>query len=114
MLSGRVNWNLGRVLVTDESGNDVENQYKNFERQTVEAFNKWHAFHENLLNLGDFLAWVSEDENRVDLVTFFALDKDNIDHYRGALDNQTDYLSAMIQLVEQIKVMLAEYEAQQG
>ena len=101
------------MLLTDESGNDIENQYKNFERQTVEAFNRWHAFHENLLKLGDFSSWVSEDDNRVDLVTFFALDKENVENYRSALDNQSEFLTAMNELVDGIKTMLDEYEAKQ-
>jgi hypothetical protein len=99
--------------VSDESGNDVENQYKNLESQAVEAFNRWHAFHENLLKLGDFSSWVSEDDNRVDLVTFFALDKENLENYRSALDNQSEFLSAMNELVGQIRTMLDEYESRQ-
>ena len=46
-------------------------------------------------------------------MTFFALDKENVENYRSALDNQSEFLTAMNELVDGIKTMLDEYEAKQ-
>ncbi len=95
--------------MTEDTGNDVDTQYQDFERQTVDAFNRWHAFHEDLLKLGDFSTWLSDTENQVDLVTFFALDADNTPNYRQAIEHQSMFLSAMHELLGQITAMMDEY-----
>jgi hypothetical protein len=96
--------------VSDETGNDADRQYKDFERQTVDAFHRWHTFHEDLLKLGDFSTWLSETENQVDLVTFFALDAQNTPSYRQAVEHQGAFLTAMQELLAHISTMMDEYE----
>lgn len=95
--------------MTENTGNDADTQYQDFERQTVDAFNRWHAFHEDLLKLGDFSTWLSDTENQVDLVTFFALDSDNTPNYRQAIAHQASFLTAMQELLGQITAMMDEY-----
>jgi len=96
--------------VNDNTGGNDDRQYHDFERQTVEAFNRWHAFHEDLLKLGDFSTWLSDTENQVDLVTFFALDADNTANYRKAVEHQDSFLTAMHELLAHITTMMDEYE----
>jgi hypothetical protein len=103
-------WNPGRRHVTEGSDNDVSTSYGEFERKTVDAFNRWHGFHEDLLKLGDFSTWLSDQENQVDLVTFFALDKENRESFNDALTNQIEFLAAMQGLMESTMEMLATYE----
>jgi len=100
--------------VTEGSDNDVDKKYDEFERKTVDAFNRWHAFHEDLLKLGDFSTWLSDSENQVDLVTFFALDADNRESFDMALTNQAEFLAAMQALMEATREMLAGYDSQEG
>lgn len=97
--------------MSDENGNDADKQYQDFERQTVDAFQRWHAFHEDLLKLGDFTTWLSDTENQVDLVTFFALDANNTPNYRKAIEHQTAFLTAMQELLDHISTMMDEYES---
>ncbi len=108
---GRTNKIPGRGFVTEGSDKDVDTQYSEFERKTVDAFNRWHGFHEDLLKLGDFSTWLSVPENQVDLVTFFALDKDNRESFTEALTNQAEFLAAMQALVTSTQDMLAGYES---
>lgn len=96
--------------MNEDLGNDADKQYQDFERQTVDAFNRWHAFHEDLLKLGDFSTWLSDTENQVDLVTFFALDSDNTANYRKAIEHQAAFLTAMNELLAHITTMMDEYE----
>lgn len=96
--------------MNEDLGNDADKQYQDFERQTVDAFNRWHTFHEDLLKLGDFSTWLSDTENQVDLVTFFALDSDNTGNYRKAVEHQAAFLTAMNELLEHITTMMDEYE----
>lgn len=96
--------------MTEGSDNDVSTPYDEFERKTVDAFNRWHGFHEDLLKLGDFSTWLSDSENQVDLVTFFALDKENRESFNDALTNQIEFLAAMQGLMESTMGMLATYE----
>lgn len=95
--------------MSDDSDNDVDRQYQDFERKTVDAFNHWHAFHEDLQKLGDFATWLSDSENQVDLVTFFALDKGNTESFDKALAHQSEFLAALQQLVEMTHKMFLEY-----
>jgi hypothetical protein len=97
--------------VTEGSNDDGDRLYQDFEKKTVEAFNRWHRFHEDLLKLGDFSTWLSDDENQVDLVTFFALDKENVPSYNRALTHQGDFLGALQQMIEHTKAMLEDYES---
>ena len=101
---------VGRGFVSEETGNDADRQYKDFERQTVDAFHRWHTFHEDLLKLGDFSTWLSDTENQVDLVTFFALDAANTPSYRKAVEHQAAFLTAMQELLAHINTMMDEYE----
>jgi hypothetical protein len=97
-----------------EGSDDDDRLYQDFEKKTVEAFNRWHRFHEDLLKLGDFSTWLSDGENQVDLVTFFALDSDNVPNYSRALVHQADFLAALQQMIDHTRAMLEEYEAGEG
>ncbi len=99
--------------MSDDSDNDVDKQYQDFERKTVDAFNHWHSFHEDLQKLGDFATWLSDSENQVDLVTFFALDKENTESFDKALVHQTEFLTALQQLIEMTHKMFLEYEGRE-
>ena len=90
--------------------NDGGKEYQDFERQTVDAFHRWHAFHEDLLKLGDFSTWLSDTENQVDLVTFFALDSTNTPNYRDAVEHQAAFLTAMHELLTHVTTMMDEYQ----
>lgn len=96
--------------MAEDPNGDPEKRFRDIEKKTLDAFDRWHRFHEDLLKLGDFSNWLSESENRVDLVTFFALDKEHGDSYRKALAHQKMFLSAMGELLEQIEAMYDEYE----
>ncbi len=99
--------------MTEGSDDDGDMKYDEFERKTVDAFNQWHGFHEDLLKLGDFSTWLSDSENQVDLVTFFALDQENRDSFDAALANQAEFLGAMQALMEATRAMLAGYDSQE-
>ena len=100
--------------MAEGSPDDAAKRFRDIEKGMLEAFERWHRFHEDLLKLGDFSNWLSESENQVDLVTFFALDKDSGTSYRQALEHQKMFLSAIQQLLEQIETMFDEYESAKG
>lgn len=100
--------------MAEDPNSEPDRRYRDLERKTIDAFDRWHRFHEDLLKLGDFSSWLSESDNRVDLVTFFALDKQHAESYRKALAHQKMFLSAMGELLEQIEAMFDEYEGAHG
>jgi hypothetical protein len=100
--------------VAEDRNSESDRGYRDIEKKTIDAFDRWHRFHEDLLKLGDFSNWLSESENRVDLVTFFALDKEHAESYRKALAHQKMFLAAMGELLEQIEAMFDEYQSAHG
>lgn len=95
--------------MTDDSQASDGERYRAMEKKALDAFNTWHRFHEDLLKLGDFSAWLGERDNQIDLVTFFALDKDNLDSYEKGLKSQVDFLEGMRQMIQSTRTMLDEY-----
>lgn len=99
--------------MSDSSDESAKNQYKAMEREVIDAFETWHRFHEDLLRLGDFTTWMAQEENQVNLVTFFTLDEENADSYEQALTHQIEFVDNIRTLLNQTKDMLVEYNTRQ-
>lgn len=99
--------------VSDNSnGSDGEN-FEDVEKQTIDAFNQWHRFHENLIKLGDFTTWWEDGENKVDLVTFFVLDGESLATYKDALQQQIDFLDELRAVLSNAQDMIDQYQEKQ-
>ena len=85
--------------MSDESQNSAD-RYAGMDPTTVEAFNRWHKFNDDLLTLGDFVAWLSDADNQAELVTFFMMDQSNIKSYQDGLQYQIDLLLGVRQMLE--------------
>jgi len=95
--------------VTDDSADG--GNFAAMEKRLVDAFEIWHRFHEDLLRLGEFSTWLSDDDNQIDLVTFFVTDSENTEKYRQALGHQREFLDGVRQMIEGAAEMLDEYVA---
>jgi len=96
--------------MTNDS-NDAGKAKPAFDPKAVQAFERWHQFHQDLLKLGDFSAWLDEPDNRVDLVSFFAFDKTNMETYALALRHQLDFVDALRSNLSVTSELLAPFRA---
>ena len=90
----------------------TSNDYNNLEGGLINAFSTWHNFHEDLVKLGDFSAWLSDIDNHTDLVTFFALDDGNSADYKKALTHQIEFLDGLRQMLEDVQDTVNTYAEQ--
>jgi len=95
--------------LSDGSDSDPKN-FADLEQKTLQAFNRWHSFHEDLIKLGDFATWLGDDDHQVDLVSFFVIDAENTDNYRNALKHQVDFLEGVRQMLEATLNMVDEFQ----
>ncbi len=98
--------------MTDTATATDANEYGEMERQTLDAFTRWHAFHESLIDMGGFANWLSGGEHSIDLVTFFALDSENTASYKQALSDQAAFLDGLKQMLDATRETLEGFEAQ--
>lgn len=98
--------------MTDSADTNATNQYKQMEREVIDAFETWHRFHEDLLRLGDFTTWLAQNDSQVNLVTFFNLDTENTEGYDQALTHQIEFLDNVKALLQQTTDMFREYQEQ--
>ncbi|MBL29506.1 MAG: hypothetical protein CMM50_18400 [Rhodospirillaceae bacterium] len=99
--------------MSDDSSGAEPTNFAELEQRTLQAFNRWHSFHEDLIKLGEFATWLSENEHQVDLVSFFVIDGPNTDNYREALGHQTDFLDGLRQMLEDTVNMIDEFQRRQ-
>ena len=98
--------------MTDNASDSAK--FEGVEEQTIEAFNKWAEFHEHLIKLGEFPTWLAEGENKVDLVTFFALDLEELETYKNALEQQIAFLEELKAVLANVGEMIDQYQDKQA
>ena len=100
--------------MTDESQGQGDNPYGAMDKKAVDAFDTWHKFHEELLKLGEFSTWLAEQDNQIDLVTFFVLDSENLPNYKHGLEHQMQFLDGLRDMLQATLASLEEYEKKQS
>ena len=108
----------GKLADDENNAESVEKsgEPKNFqelEKRTVDAFNRWHQFHNDLVKLGDFVTHFDTQDQLVDLVSFFVMDEENTVKYRDAIENQIAFLAGVSDSLNTLLTTLDEYEEKQ-
>lgn len=99
--------------MSDDSQNPTS-EYADMDPDAVAAFNTWHTFNDDLVKLGEFVTWLSDADNQASLVTFFLMDKDNLQKYQDGLKYQRDFLSGLEQMLEATQQTITEVMARQS